>query len=150
MVDYDVRGCLGCKHCQNVFDQVGCPQKDDALAIFERILAADLLVYATPLYCWSFTAQMKALLDRHFSLMKWDSQPYFSLMRGKRAALLVTCGDEIEGNADVIQTVFARQMKCCETEVAGVYILPHCTVEKARGEEGAQLARQMASELLRL
>ena len=119
MVDHEVRGCLGCQRCQKVFDQPGCVQKDDALGIFERILAADLLVYASPLYCWDFTAQMKALIDRHYCLMKWESQPYFSLMRGKRAALLVTCGDAVEDNADVIQTIFARQMTCCQVESGG-------------------------------
>jgi hypothetical protein len=83
-----------------------------------------------------------------WQLLKWNSQPYFSLMQGKRAALLVTCGDGVENNADLIQIIFKRQMACLQTEVAGSYILPHCTLEKARGVEGAQLANQMASELL--
>jgi multimeric flavodoxin WrbA len=112
------------------------------------MLAADLLVYASPLYAWDFTAQMKALFDRHYCLMKWNSQPYFSLMQGKRAALLVTCGDGVEDNADLIQVIFKRQMACLQAKIAGSYILPHCTLEKARGVEGAQLASQMASELL--
>jgi multimeric flavodoxin WrbA len=144
----DVRGCLGCRRCQKIFDRPGCPQKDDAQAVFERILAADLIIYASPLYAWDFTAQMKALFDRHFCLMKWDSQPFFSLMQGKRAALLVTCGDAVEDNADVIQTIFARQMACLQTSVAGNFILPHCTPTKARGTEGALLAREMAEHLL--
>jgi multimeric flavodoxin WrbA len=148
VVEHDIRGCRGCEHCQKIFDQPGCAQKDAAGAIFERILAANLLVYASPLYAWDFTAQMKALFDRHYCLLKWNSQPYFSLMQGKRAALLVTCGDGVENNADLIQIIFKRQMACLQTEVAGSYILPHCTLEKARGVEGAQLANQMASELL--
>ena len=148
VIDRDVRGCLGCQKCQKDFDHPGCCQQDDAPEILERVLAADLIVYATPLYCWVFTAQMKALIDRHYCLMKWEARPYFSLMRGRRAALLVTCGDGIENNADVIQTVFARQMACLETSVAGSYILPFCTPEKARGPEGAALAQRMAEELL--
>src|SRR5574338_131208 len=133
VVERNVRGCLGCQRCQKVFDRPGCSQKDDFQSIVDRLLAADLLIYASPLYCWDFTAQMKALIDRHYCLMKWNSQPYFSLMRGKRAALLITCGDAIEENADTVQTIFKRQMDCLETTVAGAYILPHCTLEKARG-----------------
>lgn len=148
VVDHDIRGCLGCQRCQKIFDSPGCGQKDDVPAILDRVLAADLVVYATPLYCWDFTAQMKALIDRHYCLMKWRSEPYISLMQGRRAALLVTCGDAVEDNADVIQTVFERQMRCCQAAVAGIYILPHCTMEKARGAEGALLAQKMAAELL--
>ncbi len=47
-----------------------------------------------------------------------------SLWAGKRAALLVTCGDPIENNADVIQTIFRRQMDCLDIEVTGIYIQP--------------------------
>lgn len=149
VVDHNIHGCLGCQKCQKVMDRPGCVQKDDAPALLERILAADLLVYASPLYAWDFTAQMKALFDRHFCLIKWNSDPIISLMQDKQAALFVTCGDAIEDNADVIQTVFRRQMGVCRIEVRGIYILPNASLEKARGAEGAQIAQQMAGELLR-
>jgi hypothetical protein len=34
------------------------------LAIFERLRAADLIGYATPLFCWDFFPHMKLLIDR--------------------------------------------------------------------------------------
>ncbi len=73
LVDYTVRPCLGCMACQKVFDEPGCRQKDDALTIFERLRAADLIVYATPLYCWDFSSHLKLLIDRHFCLIKWNA-----------------------------------------------------------------------------
>jgi len=36
-----VNGCLGCEACQKVTDRPGCVQKDDAVAVFERMMAAD-------------------------------------------------------------------------------------------------------------
>jgi multimeric flavodoxin WrbA len=149
IVKYNVRGCLGCAACQKVFDVPGCRQPDDALAIFARLSASDLIVYATPLYCWDFTAQLKALIDRHYCLMKWRAPGgKRSLVEGKRAALLVTCGDEIEHNADVIQTIFRRQMECLDIEVAGIYILPECSLPSRLGNRAVEMGERMAGELL--
>ena len=149
IMKYTVHGCLGCEHCQKVFDAPGCRQHDDALAIFERMSAADLLVYATPLYCWDFTAQLKALIDRHYCLIKWHApRGKFSLWAGKRAALLVTCGDPVENNADLIQTVFRRQMDALDAAVAGIYILPQCSLPSQLGNRAAELGERMAGELL--
>ena len=65
IIDHPIRGCLGCQVCQRVVDRPGCRQKDDAVAIFERLLVADAIVYATPLYAWSFSSQLKALSEPH-------------------------------------------------------------------------------------
>lgn len=151
-----IEGCRGCLACQKVWDEPGCRRKDQALAIFERMRAAELIVYATPLYCWSFTTQMKALIDRHFCLVKWHAPggrrsllaPLGRGQAGKRAALLVTCGDEIENNADVIQTIFRREMDCLDVAVAGIYILPGCPDTGHPGERAAVLASRMAAELV--
>ncbi len=149
IMKYTVHGCLGDGACQKVFDQPGCRQPDDALAIFERMSAAGLIVYATPLYCWDFTAQLKALIDRHYCLMKWRFPGgKRSLWQGKRAALLVTCGDPIENNADVIQTIFRRQMDCLDAEVAGIYILPECSLPSKLGNRAVEMGAKMAAELL--
>ena len=61
IIDREVKGCLGCGTCQNKADEPGCVQKDDAVAIFENMMSADAVVYASPLYCWGFSSQMKAL-----------------------------------------------------------------------------------------
>ena len=152
LVDFTVRPCLGCLACQKVYDEPGCRQKDDALAIFARLRAADLIVYATPLYCWDFSSHLKLLIDRHFCLVKWDAPGgRRSLLAGRCAALLVTCGDPVENNADVIQTIFRRQMDCLDCAVAGIYILPECPSTPSQlGERPAVLGAQMAVDLLGL
>ena len=65
----NVNGCLGCETCKKVTDRTGCVQKDDAASVFKKIMAADAVIYSSPLYCWDFPAQMKALIDRHFCLV---------------------------------------------------------------------------------
>lgn len=145
-----VNGCLGCGVCQKVTDRPGCVQKDDALAVFERMMAADAVVYASPLYCWNFTAQIKALIDRHFCLVTGYGTPsYHSLINSKPVALLVTCGGPVEGNADVIQTVFDRVCHFALARAVNKTILPFCTTPDAMGEEARAAARKLAGDIIK-
>ena len=57
----DIRFCIGCFACQQTG---GCVLNDDANDIREKAKAADVIVYATPIYYYEMSGQMKALLDR--------------------------------------------------------------------------------------
>lgn len=58
-----INPCLGCYKCW--FKSPGvCVQKDDAAALIERWRAADIVVYATPLYVFGMAAQLKLFFDR--------------------------------------------------------------------------------------
>lgn len=48
--------------CQKVSDQPGCVQKDDFKEIIEKIIDSEIVVYASPVYVWDFSAQLKALI----------------------------------------------------------------------------------------
>lgn len=54
--------CTGCGHCYNAANP--CSQKDDAAQILDKMIAADLLVMATPVYFYTMNAQMKTMIDR--------------------------------------------------------------------------------------
>ncbi len=149
-VDWTVRGCLGCDTCFETLDEPGCAQDDDATWILEHILAADLVVYASPVYAWGFTGQLKPLIDRHYCLVKFKEDKVASaLMAGKRAALLVTCGGDAAGNADLAETAFTRLLAYLQSQLAGIYILDHCSSRPSGpGAAGEILAQRMACELL--
>lgn len=149
IVDYDVRGCLGCDACQKVTDDPGCAQRDDAPAILRRMMDADLIVYASPVYCWAFSAQMKALLDRHYCMVKWqDGQKVNVLLRGKRAMLLATCGGtNAAEEADLMQAMFEREMRYLEVEVVGAHVVAGCTAPAELGERAHTTAQHMAREV---
>ena len=57
----DIRPCTGCVHCGY---EGPCVQKDDVEVIRGKLLAADMVVFATPLYYYGMTAQLKTLVDR--------------------------------------------------------------------------------------
>ena len=57
----EIRFCVGCLSCQ----QTGaCIFKDDVPAIMERVLQADVVCWATPIYYYEMSGQMKTLIDR--------------------------------------------------------------------------------------
>ncbi len=60
--DYKVNYCLGCGACSE--KNLPCPQKDDAAALVQKMIDADVIVMATPVYFYSISAQMKTLIDR--------------------------------------------------------------------------------------
>ena len=145
---YKVGGCLGCYKCQEIMDEPGCVQKDDALIIFEKMIRADAIVYASPLYCWSFTSQIKPLIDRHFCLVSGYGTPdHNSLLSGKLTALLVTCAGPVEGNCDAIQGIFNSISDYGKMMPKGNFILPFCTTPDAIGNKGAELAGNLAKAI---
>ena len=59
----NVKPCLGCYACW--FQTPGkCIQQDDMAGILEKLLASDLVIWSTPLYCYSVPSNCKALYDR--------------------------------------------------------------------------------------
>lgn len=63
-----IAGCKGCQYC---FAHDGvCSQKDDMVAILENLDQADMVVFASPIYCYDITAQLKAVIDRFYARMQ--------------------------------------------------------------------------------
>lgn len=56
-----VHPCIGCVKCGY---EGPCVQKDDVELIRKKLLGADMTVFATPLYYYGMTAQLKAVIDR--------------------------------------------------------------------------------------
>ena len=60
----DIAPCTGCVACGY---EGPCVQHDDMDGLRKQILAADMLVLATPLYYYGMTAQLKTVIDRFCS-----------------------------------------------------------------------------------
>lgn len=60
--DMEIGYCTGCSICS--LHGKPCPQNDDAAEIIDKMIAADVIVLATPVYFYSMSAQMKTLIDR--------------------------------------------------------------------------------------
>ncbi|MBN2442524.1 MAG: flavodoxin family protein [Spirochaetales bacterium] len=144
-----INGCRGCDVCQQKEDEPGCTLEDTISVIIAQILSADLIVYATPVYVWDFSAQLKTLFDRHYCLVKWKNRETgHSLMEKKKTLLLATCGGSREENADIIQEIFNREMTYLQCQIVGKYIMPNCTLPVNPGDKARELAQDMVRDVL--
>ncbi|MCX6689643.1 MAG: flavodoxin family protein [Methanoregula sp.] len=53
--------CKGCNSCHKTGE---CIVQDDAIMLFDKILAADCIAVASPIYSMGITAELKGLIDR--------------------------------------------------------------------------------------
>lgn len=60
--DKKISYCTGCGTC--VGGEKSCPQKDDMAEVLEKMVAADVIVLATPVYFYTMSGQMKTFIDR--------------------------------------------------------------------------------------
>lgn len=56
--------CKGCGACQCY---KGCVAKDDTNQTIDKLVNADMIVFATPVYWWGMTAQLKLVIDKCYS-----------------------------------------------------------------------------------
>jgi multimeric flavodoxin WrbA len=54
--------CTGCGACQSNGGK--CVQKDDMAEVLDKMIAADVIVMATPVYFYTMNGQMKTMIDR--------------------------------------------------------------------------------------
>jgi multimeric flavodoxin WrbA len=117
-----IEPCTACRRCQKDWTVFGCRYEDDAQEIFDKILDSDILVLATPIYSWYCTPPMKALLDR----LVYGMNKYYgdekgpSLWKGKKLAILATCGYRPEKGADLFEEGMKRYCKHSQLRYAGM------------------------------
>lgn len=68
-----IHGCKGCltggRNRENP-----CVQKDDMTLIYPAYCEADVVVFASPMYYWGFSGQLKCTLDRLFAVTELDPE----------------------------------------------------------------------------
>lgn len=57
----NIKFCIGCLVCQKTYN---CVQDDDMANIIEKVQNADVLIFATPIYYYELSGQLKTFLDR--------------------------------------------------------------------------------------
>lgn len=96
LLAYKTNGCTSCRKCQKI-REYECAINDDVRAVLKKMAKADIVVFATPLYFYGPSAQLKLIMDRMFSLYKWDNKTntFESPMRGKTMVLLLSAYENI-------------------------------------------------------
>lgn len=114
----DIRPCLGCFFCW-IKTPGKCIQDDEAEVPLARIQKAELLVYATPLYDFTMTVTMKAMVERMLPLL----EPY--LVQGpdgdtthkprsskvQPSVLISVCGYPEVSSFDALRATFRKMCR---------------------------------------
>ena len=145
--ELDVMGCQGCYACQSNPNEASCAVHDDGADVLKRIVEADAVVYASPLYMWGFPSKLHGLLERHLSLVTGYGSPNFmSLLEGKRVAYLTTCGGPVEHNTEQIQGVIDSMAGYSRVNLLGKYIVPGATTPDEIEGKAAEVVKKMAAD----
>jgi len=122
LFDQKIESCIACRKCQQDHTIFGCTHDDDMQQIFDAVMASDVMLLATPIYSWYCPSPMKAALDR----LMYGMNKYYgdekgpSMWKGKKCAILTTCGYKPEKGADLFEEGIKRYCKHSQLQYIGM------------------------------
>ena len=148
----NIAGCKACLGCQKDVGTINCVIQDDMQPILKSMASTDVIVYAAPVYIWSFPAPVKAVVDRsvYASCKYYSGDPYGpALLKGKKIAVLTTCGYPTEKVTDIFEEQMRRYCKHCGPTYAGMLAERQRNLKEAFMDEEKEMhARAFAKSLL--
>lgn len=112
-----VGGCHACETCFKTGK--ACSYDDDFNLIAPAIQEADAVVFTTPLYWYSFPAQIKGVIDRIYSFYVAGKD-----IAGKKCALICCCEEEDASVLDGIVTPYKRSIELLNWQSVGEVLVP--------------------------
>lgn len=99
--------CSACYYCR---EHSGiCVHKDDMAKVLQKMIDADVIVLASPVYFYSIDAQLKALVDR--TVARWLE------VKNKEFYYIVTMADEDSASADTTLACMRGYADCVKGAV---------------------------------
>ena len=94
--------CSGCYYCRAHGGE--CAHKDDMAEVLQKMIDADVIVLASPVYFYSIDAQLKAVIDR--TVARWLE------VKNKEFYYIVTMADEDASAADTTLACMRGYVDC--------------------------------------
>jgi multimeric flavodoxin WrbA len=110
----DIRPCDGCDFCR---ETGACVLKDDMQALYPRLLQAEAIVLASPIYWFTYSAQLKTCIDRWYALYNH----HYDAFKGKQFGIILTYGDDDLYSSGAINAIhtFETMLRFLRAETAG-------------------------------
>ena len=135
----DIHPCIGCVKCGY---EGPCVQKDDVEMIRKKLLASDMVVFATPLYYYGMTAQLKAVVDRFCA--------YNSSLNSRhlRSALLTVAWNSDDWTFDALEAHYKTLVRYINFKDCGMVLgygcgTPGMTKRSRYPQEAYQLGKDL-------
>jgi len=84
----DIAPCTGCESCQ-INPGSGCVIQDEMTPVYEVVAGSDAVVFASPVYWFSVSAQTKIVLDRLYAIGAGEA----GILKGKTFGIILTYAD---------------------------------------------------------
>ncbi len=112
----EIRPCDACDLCGENGGK--CVIEDDMQALYPKIAAADVIVFASPIYWFTYSAQLKLCIDRWYAFESAPESP----SRGKQVGVVLTYGDSDEHTSGAINAIhtFESMFRYLRGEIIGV------------------------------
>jgi len=129
-----------CNACQACFKTGECVHKDDFQALYDKILAADGLVWGSPNYFHTVTAQMKTLIDRMADAV------HCQLLSGKYCGSVASGGSNCDQVTDYLDGLMVNFGAYVTGSVCAVMSQGPAAMEEAEKKAFA-LGRSLAGDI---
>lgn len=99
--------CMACYYCRT--HRGACAIKDDMADVLQKMIDADVIVLSSPVYFYSISAQLKALIDR--TVARWLE------VRNKEFYYIMTAAEDSDNVMDTTLACFRGYADCVEGAV---------------------------------
>ena len=139
VANMNVHPCAGCIACG--YDGP-CVQKDDMTRIRKEVLDSDMLVFATPLYFFGISAQLKTVIDRFCA---FSSRVH---MRNMKSAFLSVAWNEDDWTMDAIREHYLTLVRYLNLRDMGMVLGTGCgTPAMTKRSRNPQAAYELGKKL---
>ena len=137
-------GCTACDQCWREGDRA-CIFDDGFNQFVEELMESDVFVIASPVYWGSFTARLKAYIDKMYAFMV----PWCTKTMTKKQMVLLTCGDGPDESAfSMIRSQFEGLAELMEWEVIDCIAVPAMVEpDDIQGTDGLKRARVLGESI---
>ncbi|MCX8021532.1 MAG: flavodoxin family protein [Syntrophorhabdaceae bacterium] len=136
--DLNIRPCQGCLAC---LPEGICRINDDMKDIRKYIFESDLIIYASPVYWYGPSGQLKLAIDRSIAFFDKD---YNSRVKGKKAITVMCCADEDADTFTPSIEMFKRTFNLLGITYIGGVEAPSCTDKGTIRDEFLEKAKKLA------
>ncbi len=134
-----VDGCRACETCYKTGK--ACSFDDDFNKLAPSILEADGVVWVTPVYWYSYPAQIKSVIDKLYSLCVGGKD-----VAGKECALITCCEENDLSVMDGVRIPYERTAALLKWKSVGEVLVPGVLNEGDIGQtDGCQKAAELAN-----
>ena len=142
--DAALKKVSGCRACETCFKSgKACSFDDDFNVIAPEIEKADVVVFTTPVYWYSFPAQIKGVIDRLFSFCVAGKD-----ISGKQCALITCCEENDMSVMDGVRIPYERSIALLKWKSIGEVLIPGVlNVGDINKTDGCQKAAALAEKL---